>query len=106
MDHAARVLTSQFLAICTASLVTTTLYELGNDRRLKSNAVKQLQGTASSHFLVTALLSHEVVQSLHIQKTAVKLRELMELDEVGSSVRSPATSAEVGLLVKDSLPLV
>lgn len=43
------------------------LYRVGDDKFLERNAVRQLQSTAPAYPVVCALLTHKVVQTLHIE---------------------------------------
>lgn len=56
--------------------------------------------------LVFALLMHEVVQSLRIERTAMERPRMIELDDEGNTILLPATSADAGPSLKGHRPLV
>lgn len=101
VDHATRLLTLHYFSRLYALLTSTSLHTLNDDTLLEWSVAKQLQLTTLALTLVFALLSYELIQSLNIKRPAVERRRRIELDDEGSDVRPPTTSAEAGLSLED-----
>lgn len=101
VKHAVRSFTLQLFSPLHAFLGSSGLHTLDTDKPLDWNAARQPQYTAPALLLVFALVSHEVVQQRHTERSAVERSRLIDLDDEGSAVRPPAISTDSGLYLED-----
>lgn len=80
------------------------LYTLDSDRIPEWNAVRQPRLTAPCLPVVFSPLSHEVAEPSRKERPKVERPKLIELDDEDTVVRSPATTADVELSLKDYQP--
>lgn len=105
MNHKMSLLPLQYISYLHGLFGNKSLYLLHDNNFLNCNVVKQLQFTRLVLLFVLTLLSYEVVQPLHVEKSAVERSRETELDDKRKSVRLPATSADAVLSLEDHRPL-
>lgn len=93
--HAMRLLKSLFFSHPHALLSNASLHALDNDRTLQRNGATRLQFTPANLPFVLALLSHDGVQVLRIERPAVERASVLILDDNGNGVGRSATPADV-----------
>lgn len=93
VDHALRLLASQFFSNLHALFGSNSLYLLDDEKLLKRNAVEQLPFTAPTRSPLFSLLLQENVQSLQMKQPAAERPRVTDLEDEGNCVRPPAVSA-------------